>query len=167
MGDINKSGPVKFLHMYADLTCDGFGPGDFGLGETGEAASIDPNPADPPCFMMEMGLQGAIAKDQDEVPIQLNIGATSQSSVLDCDPNIPNLKDEIVQGCGPDGDPLYAAKRLRPPALLSAVEWAQQLLHAPEACSVGRLGREVPLRRDADRGNSEPGHGRVQRTALR
>ena len=52
-----------------------------------------------------------------------------------------------MQGCGPDGDPLYAAKRLRPPALLSAVERAQQLLHAPEACAVGRLGREVPLRR--------------------
>jgi hypothetical protein len=109
MGDINKSGPVKFLHMYADQTCNGFGAGDYGLTETGEAASIDPNPADPPCFMVEMGLQGALAKDQDEVPIQLNIGASSQSSVLDCDPDIPNLKDEIAQGCGPDRDPIYKA----------------------------------------------------------
>ena len=38
MGDINKSEPVKFLHMYADLTCDGFGP----------ATSAWAKPAKPP-----------------------------------------------------------------------------------------------------------------------
>src|SRR5437867_4690558 len=55
-----------------------------------------------------MGLQGALARDQDEPPIALNLGDSSQRSLLDCDPNINNLKDEIVQGCQ---DPPYAVNR--------------------------------------------------------
>jgi hypothetical protein len=57
---------------------------------------------------MEMGLQGALAREQDEEPIVLNIGDTSQSAVVDCDPSISNIKDEIVLGCGgDDGFPTY------------------------------------------------------------
>jgi len=94
MGDINKSGAVKWLRLTADTNCDGVP--EFGLSETGEAASV---PSGTNCFFMTMGLQGGLAKDQDEPPIQLNIGATSQSAILDCDPNQPNLKDEIQNGC--------------------------------------------------------------------
>ena len=103
MGDINKSGPVKFLHLY-NVDC-GSGGTILGVVVTGEAASV---PGGRRCFKMEMGLQGALARDQDEQPIQLNIGATSQSAVVDCDPSIPNIKDEIVMGCGgDDGFPTY------------------------------------------------------------
>ena len=98
MGDINKSGPVKFLHLLnVDCTNGGLLPGEEG--------SV---PAGRRCFKLEMGLQGALAREQDEEPIVLNIGTTSQSAVVDCDPSISNLKDEIAQGCGgDDGFPTY------------------------------------------------------------
>lgn len=106
MGDIDSSGPVKFLHMYR-LDCNTPTTILAGVVNTADAASA---PAGQNCFKLEMGLQGALARAQDEEPIVLNIGATSQSSVLDCDPDIPNLKDEIVQGCGaPDQFPTYMA----------------------------------------------------------
>ena len=103
MGDIDLSGPVKYLHMYADTDCDG--GLDWGLGETGPAASIEKG--GPRCFKMEMGLQGAIPDDQDVYPIGFNLSTTSQHQLLDCDPNIPQgqIDDAIVQGC----EPLYEA----------------------------------------------------------
>jgi Putative Flp pilus-assembly TadE/G-like len=94
MGDIDKSGSVKFLHLYnVDCTT---GAVLAGTVETGLAASVQTGHR---CFKMEMGLQGALARDQDEEPIVLNIGTTSQSAVVDCDPNAPNLKSEIQNGC--------------------------------------------------------------------
>jgi hypothetical protein len=103
MGDINKSGAVKWLRLAASTGCTG--APDLGIPETAGAASVQTGTR---CFYLTMGLQGGLAKDQDEPPIQLNIGATSQSAVLDCDPNIPNLKGEIVTGCQ---DPVYARNR--------------------------------------------------------
>lgn len=103
MGNLALSGPVKYLHLY-NVDCNN-GSTIAGFGVTGEAASVQTGRR---CFKLEMGLQGALAREQDEVPIQLNIGATSQSAVVDCDPDIPNLKEEIVQGCGgADGWPTY------------------------------------------------------------
>ena len=104
MGNINRSGAVKWLRLTADTNCDGVP--DYGLSETGEAASIPSGGCNQ--FFMTMGLQGGLSKDQDEPPIQLNIGATSQSSVLDCDPNDPNLKDEVQNGCQ---SPFYAKNK--------------------------------------------------------
>lgn len=102
MGDIDLSGPLKWLHVGADTDCDGainlgVGPP---AGETGEAASV---PTGNRCFFVDMGLQGAIARDQDEYPIAFNISTTSQHQLLDCDPNIPQgqIDDAIAQGCGP------------------------------------------------------------------
>jgi hypothetical protein len=103
MGDINKSGAVKWLRLAASTGCTA--APDLGIPETVEAASV---PTGTRCFYVTMGLQGGLAKDQDEPPIQLNLGATSQSSVLDCDRNLSNLKSEIVTGCL---DPPYARNR--------------------------------------------------------
>jgi hypothetical protein len=105
MGDlVNKSGPVKFLHLY-DVDCASDATVYAGWGQTGNAASVQ---AGSHCFKVDVGLQGALARDQNEYPIQINIGNTSQSAVVDCDPDIPNLKSEIEQGCGaPDGFPSY------------------------------------------------------------
>jgi len=94
MGNIDRSGSVKFLHLY-NVDCAS-GATIAGAVITGDAASVQSGRR---CFKMEMGLQGALAREQDESPIQLNIGATSQSAVVDCDPNLPNLKAEIVTGC--------------------------------------------------------------------
>jgi Putative Flp pilus-assembly TadE/G-like len=102
MGDINKSGAVNWLRLQAD--CNNNGVADYGIPETSQAASVSSTGPAPctstPRYIVDMGLQGGLAKDQDEPPIQINIGATSLSAILDCDPNIPNLKDEIAQGCG-------------------------------------------------------------------
>lgn len=103
MGNINRSGPVKFLHLL-NVDCTN-GALLLGLTETGEAASV---PAGRRCFKLEMGMSGALAREQDEEPIVLNIGDTSQTAVVDCDPSIPNIKDEIKLGCGgDDGFPTY------------------------------------------------------------
>ena len=105
MGDQLRSGPVKYLHL-KNIDC---GNGNVLLGQivTGEAASVQ---AGQRCFRLEMGLQGALAREQDEYPIQINIGNTSQSAVVDCDPDKSNFKTEIEEGCGtPDGFPSYTA----------------------------------------------------------
>ena len=103
MGNVNRSGPVKFLHLL-NVDCTN-GALLLGLGETGEAASVQGGRR---CFKVEMGMQGALAREQDEEPIVLNIGDTSQSAVVDCDPSISNIKDEILLGCGgDDGFPTY------------------------------------------------------------
>jgi hypothetical protein len=129
MGDINKSGPVKFLHLYyVDCTS---GATILGAGVTAEAASV---PAGRRCFKLEMGLQGALARDQDEQPIQLNIGATSQTAVVDCDPSISNLKDEIVQGCGgDDGFPTYKKHDFAVTPYCPTVSGANQFFSLPKS----------------------------------
>ena len=60
-------------------------------------------PAGNRCFFVDMGLQGAIAKDQDEYPIAFNVSTTSQHQLLDCDPGIPQgqIDDAIAAGCSP------------------------------------------------------------------
>lgn len=104
MGNLTKSGPVKYLHL-KNVECGNGNNVLFGAIVTGEAASVQTGQR---CFRLEMGLQGALARDQDEYPIVINIGTTSQSAVVDCDPDKPNLKTEIEEGCGtPDGFPTY------------------------------------------------------------
>jgi Putative Flp pilus-assembly TadE/G-like len=129
MGDINKSGPVKFLHLF-NVDCTS-GTVLAGVTETGLAASVL---AGRRCFKLEMGLQGALARDQDEQPIQLNIGATSQTAVVDCDPSIPNIKDEIVMGCGgDDGFPTYKKHDFAVTPYCPNVSGANQFFSLPKS----------------------------------
>ena len=96
MGDDELSGPIKFLRLNADRGCNnGNGLPDF----TDNEAASQPFGQDH-CFWLDIGLKGALAKDQDEPPIVFNLKG-SQSAVLDCDPGIPNVKQEIVAGCSP------------------------------------------------------------------
>lgn len=102
MGDDDTSGPIKFLRLSADRGCNGFPDGT----NNGVPNHTDGEAASQPfgqnhCFVVEMGLAGGVAKDQDEPPIAFNISGTSQSALLDCDPDLSNLKDEIVEGCKP------------------------------------------------------------------
>jgi hypothetical protein len=94
MGDDDRSGPIKFLRLSADRGCDSAIP-DF----TDNEAASQPIGQDH-CFDVEIGLKGALAKDQDEPPIVFNLKA-SQSAFLDCDPTLPSIKSEIVAGCSP------------------------------------------------------------------
>jgi hypothetical protein len=97
-GSVDRTGPLRWVHLVADLECDGVPELGFGGGETVEAASV---PAGRNCFYLEMGLQGGVARDQDEPPIAFNLGTTgSQRAFLDCDPAAgSNLKEEIRNGC--------------------------------------------------------------------
>ena len=106
MGEPLSSGPVKYLHL-KNIDCSNGNVPPSQLLLTGEAASVQLGQR---CFRLEMGLQGALARQQDEYPIQINLGTTSQSSVVDCDPDKSNMKQEIEEGCGtPDGSPSYVA----------------------------------------------------------
>ena len=101
-GSVDRTGPLKWLHLVADTgpNCDGVPNLGFGGGETVEAASV---PAGRNCFYVEMGLQGAIARDQDEPPIAFNLGDTKPEGVpgLRSGTAGSNLESEIQNGCGP------------------------------------------------------------------
>ena len=129
MGNINRSGPVKFLHLY-NVDCTSGAEVFPGQTETGESASV---PAGRRCFKVEMGLQGALAREQDEEPIVLNIGDTSQSAVVDCDPSISNIKDEIKLGCGgDDGFPTYKRHEFAVTPYCPNVSSANQFFSLPQ-----------------------------------
>jgi len=110
MGNIDLSGPIKWLRLVQDENCDVVA--DWSDGRAATHAS-----ATPACFYIDMGLKGGIAKDQDEPPFVFNEGTgSSQMGSLDCDPNIPQgqiLTDGVLNGCSPwyaankfDTDPL-------------------------------------------------------------
>jgi hypothetical protein len=124
MGNIDRSGPVKFLHLY-NVDCAS-GATIAGAVVTGQAASVQTGRR---CFTVEMGMQGALAREQDEVPMQLNIGATSQSAIVDCDPNITNLKDEIAQGCQ---SPTYKKHDFATTPYCPSVSGANQFFSLPK-----------------------------------
>jgi len=103
MGELDRTGPLRWLRVTRDIDCDvdtidrivGWDP------IAGEDAASQPANADR-CFIMEMGLQGGMARDQDEPPVALLLGSgPSQRALVDCDPNIPfgQVDDEIRLGC--------------------------------------------------------------------
>jgi len=96
MGDIDLTGPIKWLRLTSgEVDANGICVPTL---MDGEAASHPVGSSR--CFYIDMGLQGGIAQDQDEPPIALNLGTgASQRALIDCDPNITNLKSEVVSGC--------------------------------------------------------------------
>jgi hypothetical protein len=103
MGNDDRSGPIKFLRLYADQNCNGGGGYDY---VDNQAGSLPIGASH--CFYVEMGLKGGLAKDQDEPPIAFNITGTSQSALVDCDQNYTNLRDEIENACQ---SPTYAVNQ--------------------------------------------------------
>jgi hypothetical protein len=106
MGDLDVSGPVKWLRLTQDAaTCN------LAFDHQDGRAATHRSTSNPACFYVEMGLKGALAQDQDEPPLAFNEGSgSSQMGSVDCDPNIPQgqiLTDGIVQGCSP----FYAANK--------------------------------------------------------
>jgi hypothetical protein len=110
MGDLDQSGPVKFLRIGKDESCDRTAEELDGRAATRQTGA-------PSCFLVEMGLKGGMAKDQDEPPFAFNEGSgASQMGSVECDPAIPQgsiLTDGVVNGCSPfyaghrfDDDPL-------------------------------------------------------------
>ena len=87
MGDLDLSGPVKWLRVNKDLNCDR------DVGDTGEASDLEAathRSGTGSCFWMDMGLKGGIARDQDEPPFAFTEGSgPSQMGSVDCDPHSP------------------------------------------------------------------------------
>ena len=103
MGDVDRTGPLKWLRLTVDKDCVLTTLTDRVIGQTlappVQDAASQPKDAER-CYVVEMGMAGGLARDQDEPPIALNLGTgSSQRAVIDCDPNIANLKSEIVTGC--------------------------------------------------------------------
>jgi hypothetical protein len=111
MGDLDRTGPLKWLRLTVDQDCD---PATFTDRIIGQDLTLGVDAASQPAgacraYVVDMGLAGGLARDQDEPPIALNLGSgSSQRALIDCDPNIPNIKDEILTGCQ---YPSYAANK--------------------------------------------------------
>ena len=113
MGDLERTTPVRWVRLTMDADCDPatfvdrvFGH-DYATG-TNEDAANQPFSATR-CYIVDLGVAGGLARDQDEEPIAFNLGDnSSQRAYVDCDPDIANMKSEIEMGCQ---WPPYAANK--------------------------------------------------------
>jgi hypothetical protein len=111
MGDLERTGPVRWVRLTRDVDCSDTTTSDRVVGAdpvTGEDAASQPVGAHR-CYIVDLGLSAGLARDQDEPPIAFNLGDnSSQRAYIDCDATTANLKSEIVAGCQ---QPAYAANR--------------------------------------------------------
>jgi Putative Flp pilus-assembly TadE/G-like len=111
MGHLERTGPLKWLRLTVDKDCDPLTLGDRIIGRdliTGEDAASQ-QIGEQRCYAVDLGMAGGLAQDQDEPPIAFNLGDnSSQRAYVDCDPDIANLKSEILMGCQ---WPPYAANK--------------------------------------------------------
>ena len=137
MGHLERTGPLKWLRLTVDPDCNplnGMIVGHVTVPSEADAASQQVGTS--PCYLVDMGLSGGLARDQDEPPIAFNLGDnSSQRAYVDCDGGgpdpLPNLKDEIVTGCQ---FPSYAANRFdTTPYCPDASGWFNQPKPAPFA----------------------------------
>ena len=162
MGSLDRTGPLQWFRLTVDQDCNLVTFSDRIIGHdilTGADAASQPAGAQR-CYVVEMGLAGGLAKDQDEPPIAFNLGDnSSQRAYIDCDPIISNLKSEIVSGC-------QMARVLReqvqhePP-----LPGSSGFFNTPKAAPFDKLAA-LPLRAHAD-GELEPGDPGLQRADLR
>jgi hypothetical protein len=116
-GDLERTTPVEWLRLTVDLDCDPLTLTDRVIGHDYSPSGTDADAASQPalvdrCYVVDLGVAGGLARDQDEPPIAFNLGDnSSQRAYVDCDPNIANKKSEIVTGCQ---WPPYAANKFAP-----------------------------------------------------
>jgi hypothetical protein len=102
-GDLERTTPVEWIRLTVDVDCDPATLGDRIIGH--DYTGSDADAASQPtlvdrCYVVDLGVAGGLARDQDEPPIAFNLGDnSSQRAYVDCDPDLPNLKSEIVSGC--------------------------------------------------------------------
>ena len=86
-GSLGRSGPIK----QAKISEGGFyGANSFALGTTHN-------------LVVRIGISGNLQEAQSvsDPIVQLRVTGGSQNQSIDCDPNLPNLRDEVSQGCAP------------------------------------------------------------------
>ncbi len=84
--DPTKSGPIEYLRVVEPTTGD-------------DKHSSDPGP-----FVVKVGIQGSLEYESTVTgnpPTRLRVIGGSQNQSLDCDPDYPNLADELANGCRP------------------------------------------------------------------
>ena len=109
------------------------------------------------CYVVDLGTAGGLARDQDEPPIAFNLGDnSSQRAYVDCDPDIANMKSEIVSGCR---WPPYAANKFDTTPYCPGPAGFFDKVNPPLP------GGPLTMRADADR-QLEPGHPGLQRADL-
>ena len=84
----DRSGPIKLAQVF-----EGGSPGadSFPLGSTHD-------------LVVRVGIQGNLQEAQSvsDQPVLLRVTGGSQNQSIDCDPNLPNLREEIRLGCAPE-----------------------------------------------------------------
>jgi hypothetical protein len=86
-GSIARSGPIEL----AKISEGGFyGANSFALGTSHD-------------LVVRIGIKGNLQEAQSvsDPLVELRVTGGSQNQSIDCDPNLPNLRDEISQGCAP------------------------------------------------------------------
>jgi hypothetical protein len=107
VGDIERTTPIKWLRLTVDPDCNLLTADDIIIDNDAASRPIGTTP----CYLVDLGTSGGLARDQDEPPIAFNLGDnSSQRAYVDCDPSgdNPNIKSEIQNGCQ---QPAYAANR--------------------------------------------------------
>ena len=114
MGSLERTTPIEWLRLTVDPDCDPVNtPEDWVIGHDyppdPEADAASQPEGATRCYVVDLGTAGGLARDQDEPPIAFNLGDnSSQRAYVDCDPDINNMKSEIVMGCQ---WPPYAANK--------------------------------------------------------
>ena len=103
---VDRSGPVKQVEIY-----EGGVPGanSFATGTTHD-------------LVVRVAIAGnlEVAQSVSDPLVELRVTGGSQNQSIDCDPNLPNLRDEIEQGCAP----LYAINEGAPCPSTAPTLWA-------------------------------------------
>ena len=103
MGSIDRTGPLRWLRLDIDPNCDTDQTGRLYGWDSATSADAASQPVgSSPCYVVNLGLQGGMARDQDEPPIGLLLGSgPSQRALVDCDPDVAHgqVADEIRDGC--------------------------------------------------------------------
>ena len=111
MGSLDRTGPLQWFRSTVDQDCNLLTLGDRIIGHdilSGADAASQPAGAQR-CYVLEMGLAGGARRGRGRTRPSPSTSATSsQRAYIDCDPNISNLKSEIVSGCQ---TPAYAANK--------------------------------------------------------
>ena len=111
MGSLERTGPIEWLRLTVDPDCDPVHAGDWVIGHDSdpEADAASQPDGRARCYVVDLGTAGGLARDQDEPPIAFNLGDnSSQRAYVDCDPDIANMKSEIVSAAR---WPPYAANK--------------------------------------------------------
>ena len=163
MGHLERTGPLEWLRLTVDAGLRSARP-DWVVGHdyvsgTEEDAASQPAGATR-CYVVDLGMAGGLARDQDEPPIAFNLGDnSSQRAYVDCDDG----------GLSTSSPRSSRAARCRPTRRTSSIRRPvlprpQRLVQPAQARPVRELAA-VPVRAHADR-QLEPGHPGLQRADL-